>query len=397
MENKTLLCIAGLGGAIGSTICVGLSVADSEESVKTGMVTESKLIREMEVPFLPLDSILIIGWDIKKANLYESAINQGICSVTHVEKSKEKLELIVPRQAYNRKKENIEAWIKREAAYINSKRSNCYCNQVVVVNLCPTEPCSLQCEDHDIDWTNLSSIQFNSTGVTISRLYFRLAIEVGAHFVNYTPNHAETEKLRQMAEEKGVLFCGRDGKTGQTFMKTVIAPAFRDKNFKVDGWFSTNILGNDDGVTLADNDCMLTKRKSKSECLNSILGYTPGGEDSKYGHQVHIHYYPARGDAKEAWDNIDFTGFLGSKMQMKINWLGWDSILAAPSVIDLTRIITMAALNGKSGLLDEVSFFFKSPLCLNGASVQHSISDQFLHLTEFLRRQAENQSQIKFR
>lgn len=392
MDKKILMCIAGLGGAIGSTIGVGLSVADSDVSVKTGMVTESKRIKEIGIKFPLLDSIIIDGWDIKTDDLYTSAKNQGICPDVAIDKAKTKLKRISPRLAYNTGEESIKEWIDREAAYIKETCSKRGIRQALIVNLCPTEPCSLQCEDEEVNWEDIGSLHLGSKGVTLSRLYFRLAIESGANFINYTPNIAETEKLRNLAEEKGIVYCGRDGKTGQTFIKTVLAPAFRDKNFKIDGWFSTNILGNNDGVTLADNDCMLTKRKSKSECLHSILGYTPGGEDSIYGHQVHIHYYPARGDAKEAWDNIDFAGFLGIRMQMKINWLGWDSILAAPSVIDLVRIVSIAAKNGKKGLLDDFSFFFKNPLSINGNPVQHSIPDQFQKLTEFLKSQTANQS-----
>lgn len=394
MNKKILLCIAGLSGAIGTTISVGLSIAESEESVKTGMVTESKLLTELEISFLPLNSILIDGWDLKTENLYESVLNQGICSVAHIEKAKCKLQHIVPRLTYNPIQESIGDWIYRESIYIRKKCFSENIEQVFIVNLCPTEPCSIQLDDDDIDWDDLNSMQFDSPGVTMSRLFFRLAIEVGAHYINYTPNIAETDKLQKMAKEKCILHCGRDGKTGQTFIKTLIAPAFRDKNFRIDGWFSTNILGNNDGVTLSDSDCKLTKRKSKSECLPSILGYTPGGEDSEFGHQVHIHYYPPRGDAKEAWDNIDFTGFLGSRMQMKINWLGWDSFLAAPSIIDLVRIVYFAAQNGNKGLLNDVSFFFKSPLSANGNPVKHSIPDQFLLLIDFLKGQSSDRSRI---
>ncbi len=379
------MCIAGLGGAIGSTVSVGLAVGDSEETVKVGMVTESSVIKKLNLDFPLLDSIIIDGWDLKTDNLYTSALNQKVCPIELIENAKEKLEKLIPRNAYNKENETIEEWILREVNYIKEKCSQNNVEQVVVVNLCPTEPYSLQCDDDDVNWEDLSSLQLNSKGVTLSRIYFRLAIEADAHFINYTPNIAETKKLKKLAEKKGVLYCGRDGKTGQTFIKTIIAPAFRDKNFRIDGWYSTNILGNSDGVTLSDIDCMLTKRRSKSECLKSILGYNPGGENSEYGHQVHIHYYPPRGDAKEAWDNIDFSGFLGVKMQMKINWIGQDSILAAPSIIDLTRIICLAAQNRKKGLLSEVSFFFKSPLTPKDEPVLHAIPDQFNQLITYFK------------
>lgn len=389
MKKKLLMCIAGLGGAIGSTVSVGLLQGKSDKPVTLGLVTESNLIKDLGLDFPSLDSIVIDGWDIKPDNLYTSAKEQGICPTEFIEKAKEKLEVLVPRSPYNGADGSLGQWIQREAECIKSKCSKYNAGQVVIVNLCPTEPYSNQSDENAVNWEDLSTLQMDSKGVTVSRIYFRLAIEADAHFINYTPNIAETEKLRRLAEDKGVLYCGRDGKTGQTFIKTVLAPAFRDKNLKVDGWFSTNILGNNDGVTLAHEDCMLTKRKSKSECLSSILGYTPGGDDSQYGHQVHIHYYPPRGDAKEAWDNIDFSGFLGHKMQMKINWLGQDSILAAPSIIDLTRMVGLSAAIGKKGLLTAVSYFFKSPLC-NGKEVcSHAISSQFNQLIAYFKGNSE--------
>ena len=379
------MCIAGLNGAIGSTVSAGLAVANSEETVKFGMVTESPTIKKLGLDFPSLDSIMVDGWDVKKDNLYTAALNQRICPKELIEKAKEKLGKLSPRKGYNKKIGAIKEWIQCEANYIKQKCSQNGIKQTVIVNLCPTEPYSLQFDNDDVNWEDLRSLQLNTKGITLSRIYFRLAIEACAHFINYTPNIAETEKLQKLAEKKGILYCGRDGKTGQTFIKTIIAPAFRDKNLRIDGWYSTNILGNSDGVTLSDNDCMLTKRKSKSECLRSILGYTLGGENSEYGHQVHIHYYPPRGDAKEAWDNIDFTGFMGHKMQMKINWLGQDSILAAPSVVDLTRIVCLAAQNRKKGLLSEVSSFFKSPLTQKDEPVLHAIPDQFNQLITYFR------------
>jgi myo-inositol-1-phosphate synthase len=257
------------------------------------------------------------------------------------------------------------------------------------VNLCPTEPITLQpTEESAVDWRNLSAISKSTPGVTPSSLYFRLAIEANLHFINFTPNFAETPRLRALAAEKSLLYCGRDGKTGQTFLKTVLAPALRDRNLRIDGWYSTNLLGNDDGVTLADEHCRKTKQRSKLEALPQILGYQPGG--SSHCHQVHIHYYPPRGDAKEAWDNIDFTGFLGAQMQLKLNWLGRDSLLAAPAVLDLVRLVCSAAQRRKTGLLHELSYFFKDPLTGPGHEKPiHSTPDQFAALLNFLCEEEE--------
>jgi myo-inositol-1-phosphate synthase len=235
----------------------------------------------------------------------------------------------------------------------------------------------------DCDWHSLEGIASGDVA-SVSALYFRLAIEAEAHFINFTPNNIEVPPLRELAEAAGLIYAGRDGKTGQTFLKTTLAPALRDKNLHIDGWLSTNLLGNADGLSLAGTEAGKAKALSKSKCLKSILGYTPGGEDG-IGHQVHIHYYPPRGDSKEAWDNIDFTGFLGVKMQMKVNWLGQDSILAAPAIIDLIRLTAFAADAGLHGPLTPASYFFKDPIVPEGDIARHAIPEQFEMLLDFLR------------
>lgn len=386
MNSRVLLCMAGLGGAIGSTIAVGLSINDST-SIKKGMVTESPIIRSLGLEFISLDKIIIDGWDIEKNNLYEVAKKHEICDEKFILNGKKRLENIIPRMGITEHFPSIKEWLINETNYIKMKCKKYNVEETIIVNLCPTEPFSLQHDSEDIDWENLESISFNLKGVTLSRLYFRLAIEIGAHFINFTPNFAETISLTKLAEKRGIAYCGRDGKTGQTFLKTVIAPALRDRNLHVDGWFSTNILGNADGINLSQNDARETKINSKSGCLSSILGYNPGNKDStKDCHQVHIHYYPPRGDAKESWDNIDFTGFMDSKMQMKINWLGKDSILAAPLVIDLARLIYFSVKNNDRGLISEMAYFFKSPLYIDGEIIEHSTPDQFSILTNYLKK-----------
>jgi myo-inositol-1-phosphate synthase len=251
----------------------------------------------------------------------------------------------------------------------------------------------MQCDDSAVNWNDLGSLSHGQPGVTPSRVYFRLAIELNAQFINFTPNICETPALQLLAQQSGIMHCGRDGKTGQTFFKTLIAPGLRDKNFRIDGWFSTNLLGNNDGRILADPDSCETKRVSKAECLESILGYSPGAQSGQaaYGHQIHIHFYPPRGDAKEAWDNIDFSGFLGNRMQLKINLLGQDSILAAPCLLDLIRLCSIAAEGGRSGPFWETAYFFKSPLPGVCTRPQHGIAEQFELLLGFLRSIAKGQ------
>ena len=187
-------------------------------------------------------------------------------------------------------------------------------------------------------------------------LYAYAAIDSDSPYANFTPSvAADVAPLAEMAREMGVPIAGKDGKTGQTFLKTVIAPALKERSLHVDGWFSTNILGNSDGLALDDPKSLASKLGTKGSVLDDILGYKV--ED----HIIMIHYYRPRGDDKEAWDNIDMTGFLGQKMQLKLNFLCKDSILAAPLAIEIARCIDLAAQRGEGGVREELSLFFKLP------------------------------------
>ncbi len=175
-----------------------------------------------------------------------------------------------------------------------------------------------------------------------------------------------------------VPVAGKDGKTGQTMMKTVLAPALKSRALHVDGWFSTNILGNRDGLALNDKDSLQSKLNTKGTVLDSILGYPV--ED----HLVHIHYYRPRGDDKEAWDNIDVTGFLGQRMQIKVNFLCKDSILAAPLVIEIARVLDLAKKRGDGGVQEQLSLFFKAPMVKNGHNPEHAFGVQERMLLDWL-------------
>ncbi|MES1243477.1 MAG: inositol-3-phosphate synthase [Acidobacteriota bacterium] len=381
MAEPALIMVAGLAGAVGSTLAAGLSMPP-EEIAGFGVATESPLVRASGCRLLPFSSMSIHGWDMNQDTLYASCKRHRICPPEVLSKAKQRLQRIKPRKGIELQRESIGDWIRREAAHLNRKRRREDWRHVILVNLCPTEPVPKQDADERIDWRNLDELELGAS-YSVSQIYFRLAIEARAHFINFTPNPAEITPLRELAEEKGLIYAGRDGKTGQTFIKTTLAPAFRDKNLRIDGWFSTNLLGNDDGLSLSKPGAGETKIISKSKCLSSILGYVPGGAHGT-GHQVHIHYYPPRGDSKEAWDNIDFRGFLGVPMQLKINWLGQDSILAAPAIIDLVRVVAYAAEAGCHGSLDAASYFFKDPIVGEGASCEHSVPEQFRKLIEFL-------------
>jgi myo-inositol-1-phosphate synthase len=188
-------------------------------------------------------------------------------------------------------------------------------------------------------------------------LYAYAAIAEGVPYGNFTPSvAADIPALIEFAEKQKVPIAGKDGKTGQTFIKTVLAPALQARALKVEGWYSTNILGNRDGLALSNEDSLASKIKTKSSVLDDILGYEV--ED----HIVDIRYYRPRGDNKEAWDNVDITGFLGQPMQIKVNFLCKDSILAAPLAIEIARCLDLAHQRGDRGIQEQLSVFFKLPM-----------------------------------
>jgi myo-inositol-1-phosphate synthase len=185
--------------------------------------------------------------------------------------------------------------------------------------------------------------------------------------------------LEELADRRGVPIAGEDGKTGQTMLKTVLAPAFVIRQLRVDGWYSTNILGNNDGLVLDDPGSNKTKVQSKQKVLDDILGY------AIQNHQVHIDYYRPRGDAKEAWDSIDLVGFLGERMQLKVDFLCKDSILAAPLVFDLVRLLDLAKRNKERGIQRQMSVFFKAPYHTEGERPMHDLFKQQAMLEAWLK------------
>jgi myo-inositol-1-phosphate synthase len=191
--------------------------------------------------------------------------------------------------------------------------------------------------------------------------YVLAAIEAGVPVVNFTPNEVEVPAVIQAARTRKVPLAGRDGKTGQTYLKVVLASAFRARSLLVNGWYSLNILGNADGENLMAPGKAACKLANKTSVLEKALGYQPGQKRyAESSHKVHIDYYPPRGDAKEAWDVIDFEGIFGLNMSLRLNLLGRDSILAAPLVLDLARWMTAMKMMGRSGPVPELAFYFKA-------------------------------------
>jgi myo-inositol-1-phosphate synthase len=232
------------------------------------------------------------------------------------------------------------------------------CDEVVVINLASTE--KLADEGNEI-FNSLAdfekALDENKQEISPAMLYAYASISEAVPYGNFTPSvSADIPALVEFAENKQVPIAGKDGKTGQTMIKSVLAPAFKTRALKVEGWYSTNILGNRDGLALSNAESLASKVKTKSSLLEDILGYPV--ED----HLVDIRYYKPRGDNKEAWDNIDLKGFLGQSMQIKVNFLCKDSILAAPLAIEIARCLDLAKQRNEKGVLEEISIFFKMPM-----------------------------------
>ncbi len=240
-------------------------------------------------------------------------------------------------------------------------------SKVIVVNLASTAKTMQLSKTHLSIEAFEEGIRKNDQGITSAMLYAYAAMKSGCHLINFTPSTMfDTPALYEMAERQKVGLAGKDGKTGQTLYKTVIAPMLKQRGLKLTGWFSTNILGNRDGKVLNDPNHCASKIDSKSGVLNQILGY------DDFDHQVNIHYYNPRGEVKEAWDNIDFKGWFDVPMQMKINWIGNDSILAAPLVLDLIRWVDFFTDRGENGILTQLASHFKVPL----GTEEHDFSKQ---------------------
>jgi len=314
-------------------------------------LSEDAAVREAAA-VASLDDLVFAGWDPRGESVLEAARRNAVLEDAELWPVARALGAIRPWRgaaSATSARRDIEAFRRRHRLA-----------RVIVVNLTPTEPAGVRGP---------------------SALYARAAIEAGCPFINFTPNVAdEAPALRKQAEQRGVPLAGKDGKTGQTMMKSVLAPAFRARGLPVVGWFSTNLLGNEDGRTLSDPAAHKAKEVCKSDLLGEMLGYPVPS------HVVQIVYYPPRGDNKEAWDNVDLLGFLGKPMSLKINFLCRDSILAAPLVVDLVRFMDLAARRGERGPQEWLGFYFKAPYTRGPQPAQHALMEQYWTLLAYLRK-----------
>jgi len=348
-----LILLAGGKGAIGTT----LSVAAAALRKGTSGVVDHLSTAQLFADVIPLETVFAAGWDVRTENLADCAKAHGVLPDSIREAFSDELaatSMMTPPPA----DETMKAAVDRIASDIEQLRGQHPECVPVLVNLLPA--CAGAddevCRDLGSIYDELSFGQFPDLA------YGLAAVSSGVPVVNFTPNDIEILPFLDQASEMRVPLCGRDGKTGQTYFKLVLASALKARSLYVDGWYSMNILGNEDGRNLMDPDRARCKLDNKTKLLDEALGYPVGERYGTNTHRVHIDFYPPRGDAKEAWDVIDMLGLFDLPMSIRLNLQGRDSILAAPMVLDLARWMAILQLLGRYGPVPELGFYFKKPV-----------------------------------
>ena len=399
-------------GAVSTTFMAGVELVRRGESIPVGSLTQMGTIRlgkrtENRVPtikeFVPLaklDDIVFGGWDVFPDDAYVAASKAGVLDAKDLAKAQKFLKNIKPMKAafdQNYVKNLQGTHVKKGKTKfdlaeqirgdIRDFKKKSKADRLVMV-WCGSTEVFLKPEDVHRDMDSLlEGMKTNHPSIAPSMLYAYAAISEGVPFANGAPNlTVDIPALEEYAKAKQVPIGGKDFKTGQTLMKTVLAPGFKARMLGMNGWFSTNILGNRDGEVLDDPASFKTKEESKLGVLEYIL--QPKLYPELYGkihHKVRINYYPPRGDNKEGWDNIDIFGWLGYPMQIKVDFLCRDSILAAPIVLDLALFFDLAKRAGMRGIQEWLSFYFKSPMCAKELYPEHDLFIQLMKLKNTLR------------
>jgi myo-inositol-1-phosphate synthase len=383
----------GIGLPIGSLTQLG--------TIRLGKRTEGRTPRIKDfVPLAGLNDLVFGGWDIYEDNAYDAALKAQVLERSLVDQLKAPLSAITPMKAvfdheYVKRidgpnvKQGGTKMDKAEMLMsdIEDFRKNNDCARMVMIWCGSTEvfhrPGAVHATLRDFE----CGLQKNDPDIAPSQIYAYASLKCGVPFANGAPNlTTDTPALLELARDRQVPICGKDFKTGQTFMKTLVAPGLKARMLGVAGWFSTNILGNRDGEVLDDPGSFRSKEETKLSVLEQIL--QPDLYPMLYKdlfHAVRINYYPPRGDAKEGWDNIDIFGWLGYPMQIKIDFLCRDSILAAPLVLDLVLFLDLAQRAGMRGIQEWLSFYFKGPMHAPEIYPEHDIFIQLMKLKNTLR------------
>lgn len=383
----------GLGNPVGSLTQLG--------TIRLGKRTDGRTPKIKDfVPLAPLDSLVFGTWDIYEDDGYEAAVRANVLERPLLDQLKEPLSAIKPMKAvfdqeYVKRingpnvKTNGTKMEKAEALMQDIKdfqKAN-GCDRLVMIWCGSTEVFHKPAAVHQTLAAFEEGLRKNDPDIAPSQIYAYAALKLGVPFANGAPNlTTDIPCMQELAKENQVAICGKDFKTGQTYMKTLLAPGFKARMLGMSGWFSTNILGNRDGEVLEDPGSFKSKEETKLSVLEQILQPELYPELYKdLYHAVRINYYPPRGDAKEGWDNIDIFGWLNYPMQIKIDFLCRDSILAAPLVLDLVLFLDLAQRAGMKGIQEWLSFYFKGPMTAPGLYAEHDIFIQLMKLKNTLR------------
>jgi myo-inositol-1-phosphate synthase len=410
-DGKLGVLLVGLG-AVSTTFIAGVQAIRKGIAQPIGSLTQmgtirlgkrtegrSPMIRDF-VPLASLDQLVFGAWDIFEENCYEAARTAGVLEPNLLERIKPELETIAPWPAvFDRRyvKRLDGPNVKRGAnkrdlaeqvrADIQKFKSTHGLDRLVMIWCGSTEVYMTESETHASLGNLERGLEQNDPAIPSSMVYAYAAVKEGIPYANAAPNlTADVPAMLELASKTGAPVAGKDLKTGQTLIKTIVAPGLKARLIGVSGWYSTNILGNRDGEVLDDPESFKTKEESKKSVLDYILQPTLYPElYANLCHVVRINYYPPRGDNKEGWDNIDLVGWLGYPMQLKINFLCRDSILAAPILLDLALFLDLAKRSGFAGIQEWLSFYFKSPMHAPGLYPEHDLFIQMMKLKNTLR------------
>ena len=399
-------------GAVATTFVAGVMAIKKGIARPFGSLTQMGTVRlgkrtDKRIPMIKdfveltdLNNLVFGSWDIFEDNAYNAALNAGVLDKDLLDKVKQDIEPITPMKAvfdqnYVKKLqgEHVKnADTKYDYAQmliedIQKFKAENNCDRIVMIWCASTEVFIKADPVHETIESFEKAMKENHPAIAPSMIYAYASIAAGVPFANGAPNlTVDIPAMVEFARQKGVPIAGKDFKTGQTLMKTILAPGFKARLIGLNGWFSTNILGNRDGEVLDDPESFKTKEESKLGVLEYILqpDVYPELYQNLY-HKVRINYYPPRGDNKEGWDNIDIFGWLGYPMQIKIDFLCRDSILAAPIVLDLALFLDLAQRCGLKGIQEWLSFYFKSPMCAPELYPEHDLFIQLMKLKNTLR------------
>ena len=410
-SGKLGVLLVGLGAVSTTTIAGAMAIRKGIAkpigsltqmgTVRLGKRTESRSpsVREF-VPLAGLDDLVFGGWDIFEDDCYEAAKTAGVLESSLLSQVKDELAAVKPMSAVfdrqyvkrldgpnvkkGRNKRDLAEQLVDDIRRFKSANA---LDRIVLIWCGSTEVFLTESAAHQSLAAFERGLEASDPSIPSSMIYAYAAIREGIPYANAAPNlSADVPAMLELAQQTGAPVAGKDLKTGQTLIKTIIAPGLKARLLGVAGWYSTNILGNRDGEVLDDPDSFKTKEESKKSVLDYIL--QPKLYPDLYDHLCHvvrINYYPPRGDNKEGWDNIDLVGWLGYPMQLKINFLCRDSILAAPIVLDVALFLDLAKRTGFSGIQEWLSFYFKSPMHAPGLYPEHDLFIQLMKLKNTLR------------